>query len=66
MISTNSEIIAKGSRIRKVDELVQKFGGRTKDWVKKKGRDSLGQEWHWYENNGKKVGWKRAGEHDPF
>ncbi len=66
VISTNSEIIAKGSRIRKVDELVQKFGGRAKDWVKKKGRDSSGQEWHWYENNGKKVGWKRAGEHDPF
>lgn len=66
MISTNSEIIAKGSRIRKVDELVQKFGGRAKDWVKKKGRDSSGQEWRWYENNGKKVGWKRAGEHDPF
>lgn len=52
--------------VLRVDELVQKFGGRVKDWVKKKGRDLSGQEWHWYKNNGKKVGWKRAGEHDPF
>lgn len=66
MLST-SETIAKGSGIRKVDELVEKFGGRRKDWSKKKGWDASGQEWHWYEGpNGMKVGLKKAGEPDPF
>jgi RHS repeat-associated protein len=65
-ILRNSEQIAKGDKIRKVEELCEKFGGKAKDWVKKKGWDSKGNEWHWYENNGTKVGWKPAGEPDPF
>ena len=65
-ITRNSEQIAKGDKIRKVEELCEKFGGKAKDWVKKKGWDSKGNEWHWYENNGTKVGWKPAGEPDPF
>ena len=63
---SRAETIAEGDRIDKVDELVEKFGGRRKDWKKKKGWDSSGQEWHWYENKGRKIGEKRAGEHDPF
>ena len=66
VIAQSSEIIAKSSRIRKVEELCEKFGGKARDWVKKKGWDSNKQEWHYYENNGKKIGWKRAGEPDPF
>ncbi|GAB3254655.1 RHS repeat domain-containing protein [Chitinimonas naiadis] len=65
-IASTSEVIAKGSRIRKVEQLCEKFGGKAKDWVKKKGWDSYGNEWHWYENQGRKVGWKLAGELDPF
>jgi len=65
-ITRNSEQIAKGDKIRKVEELCNKFGGKAKDWVKKKGWDSKGNEWHWYENNGSKIGWKPAGEPDPF
>ena len=49
------------------DILVEKFGGTRKGWVKKKGWDSSGQEWHWYEHNGiGRVGAKRPGEVDPF
>ncbi|QLQ32442.1 MAG: hypothetical protein HZT40_13575 [Candidatus Thiothrix singaporensis] len=66
ILSSSSELIAKGRNIRKVDELVEKFGGKAKDWKKKKGWDEKGQEWHWYENNGRKVGMKKAGEVDPF
>ncbi|ACM22012.1 RHS repeat protein [Geotalea daltonii FRC-32] len=65
-ILSSSEIIAKGRNIRKVDELVEKFGGKAKDWLKKKGWDEFGKEWHWYENNGNKVGKKPAGSPDPF
>jgi RHS repeat-associated protein len=63
---SNAETIAKGGAIRKVDELVEEFGGKAKDWIKKKGWDEYGDEWHWYENQGRKEGVKRAGEHDPF
>ncbi|MFK2853934.1 RHS repeat-associated core domain-containing protein [Dyella humi] len=65
-VSTNSEEIAKGNRIRKVDELVRRFGGKARDWCKKKGWDAEGNEWHWYENNGRKIGWKLNGDYDPF
>lgn len=65
-ICTNSDEIAKGNKIRKIDELVQRFGGKAKDWIKKKGWDAQGNEWHWYENNGRKIGWKLLGDDDPF
>lgn len=42
----NSELIAKGKRIRKVGELCDKFGGKSKDWKKMKGWDKEGREWH--------------------
>ena len=51
MLST-SKVIAKGSGIREVDRLVQQDGGTTKGWIKKKGWDSCGREWHWYEHIG--------------
>lgn len=63
---SSSEIIAKGRNIRKVEELVEKFGGKAKDWLKKKGWDEAGKEWHWYENQGQRVGKKPAGQPDPF
>ena len=65
MLAT-AETIAEGPQIRKVDELVEKFGGKRKHWKKKKGWDEHGDEWHWYENKGMKVGKKRPGEPDPF
>jgi hypothetical protein len=55
-----------GVKIKKVDELCRIFGGRKKDWKKKKGWDRSGNEWYWYENQGVKCGWKRAGEKDPL
>ena len=65
LLST-SELIAKGRNIKKVDRLVEKFGGKAKDWKKMKGWDAHGNEFHWYENNGNRVGIKPAGEPDPF
>jgi len=65
MVST-SELMFKGRDIRKVDTLVEKFGGKTKDWKKMKGWDEHGNEFHWYENKGNKVGLKPAGAPDPF
>ena len=66
MLST-SEVIAKGSSIRKIDDLVEAFGGTKKGWVKKKGWDANGNEWHWYEHHGiGRKGVKPAGEPDPF
>jgi hypothetical protein len=62
-----SEVIAKGSSIRKIDDLVEKFGGTKKGWTKKKGWDANGQEWHWYEHHGiGRVGIKLPGVPDPF
>jgi hypothetical protein len=62
-----SEVIAKGSSIRKVGELLEKFGGTAKGWIKKKGWDANGQEWHWYEHHGiGRVGVKLPGVPDPF
>jgi RHS repeat-associated protein len=65
-IVSNSETMFRGNRINKVEELCKKFGGKVQDWYKKKGFDSAGNEYHWYENNGVKVGLKLAGELDPF
>jgi hypothetical protein len=66
MLST-SQIIAKGASINKIDQLVKKFHGTRKGWIKKKGWDAAGQEWHWYEHHGiGRVGVKRAGDPDPF
>ena len=65
-LNSTSELIAKGKDIRKVDALCKRFGGKARDWKKKKGWDENGQEWHWYENNGQKFGWKHAGDYDPF
>jgi RHS repeat-associated protein len=62
----NSESIAARNNIRKVEELCERFGGKAKDWVKKKGWDDKGREWHWYEKNGQKFGVKPAGRPDPF
>ena len=62
-----TEVMFTGRAIRKVDTLVEKFGGRASDWSKKKGWDTNGKEYHWYQlKNGPTVGWKRAGENDPF
>lgn len=64
---SNSRVIAKGPSIDKIDVLVEKFGGTRKGWVKKKGWDAAGREWHWYEHHGKgRVGVKPAGAPDPF
>ncbi len=63
---SKSVVIAKGKKIDKIDDLVKEFGGTRKGWVKKKGRDELGREWHWYEHHriGRKLV-KRVGEADP-
>ena len=62
-----SQVIARGKKIRKIDVLLARFGGTRKNWVKKKGRDAQGQEWHWYEHQGiGRVGAKRLGDADPF
>ncbi len=63
----NSEVIERGSRIRKIDKLVEAFGGTKQGWIKKKGWDASGKEWHWYEHHGiGRKGVKPAGEVDPF
>lgn len=67
-IATNRpDEIAKGYNIDKVDVLVKKFGGQARDWKKMKGWGNDGKEYHYYKlENGPTVGWKKAGEHDPF
>ncbi len=51
---SQSEVIAKGAkgrnRIRDINRLVEEYGGNPKGWVKKKGWDADGVEWHWYEH----------------
>ena len=64
---SQSEVIARGRSINKITELVQQFRGTAKGWVKKKGWESMGQEWHCYEHHGiGRVGEKLAGALDPF
>jgi RHS repeat-associated protein len=66
-MKSQAEVIARGSRIQKVEELVSKFGGQSKNWTKMKTWDELGREIHWYEHPGiGKVGLKWAGFPDPF
>ncbi|MBK9712369.1 MAG: hypothetical protein IPO81_13770 [Kouleothrix sp.] len=55
--------IAAGSGIRTIDQLVDQFGGRGKDWLKLKGEDYVNlpdggrrlAEIHWYQNGGLQV-----------
>lgn len=64
---SKSQVIARGAGIQKIDDLIAKFGGTRKGWIKKKGWDANGQEWHWYEHHGiGRVGVKQAGSPDPF
>jgi len=53
---SDSRVIAKGKRIRDVERLVSRYGGRRSQWVKKSSRvleDDAGQyEFHWYEHHG--------------
>jgi hypothetical protein len=49
----NAKTIATGSDIRDVDRLVKKYGGTKKGWKKRKELNEKGDEWHWYEYNGK-------------
>lgn len=65
-IKENSERIATGTEIDKVNVLVRLFGGKPNQWRKKKGRDEAGNEYHWYEKNGQVFGAKHAGDLDPF
>jgi hypothetical protein len=64
---SRSQVIARGKSIDKIDDLVAKFGGTRGGWVKKKGWDAAGREWHWYEHQGiGRIGVKAAGDPDPF
>jgi RHS repeat-associated protein len=64
---SRSEIIARGRGINKIDELVEKFGGKARDWVKKKTWNDAGDEIHYYQHtSGRRVGEKWAGDPDPF
>jgi hypothetical protein len=66
-MSSTKQVIASGSRIRKVDTLVEKFGGKVEKWTKYKTVDAAGREVHWYEHPGiGKKGVKWAGFPDPF
>jgi hypothetical protein len=60
--------IATGKNIRKLQELIKRWGGRGKDWRKMKGKDAQGREWHWYQKrgDGTKHGLKQKGKPDPF
>ena len=63
----NSKTIAEGTRIRKIDILLKRFGGTRRGWKKKKTVDQNGQEWHYYEHHGIGIkGEKREGDLDPF
>ena len=56
LMIAQSRVIAKGNRIRDVNRLVDTFGGRQSQWVKKSSpRFEVGGEWyeyHWYEHPG--------------
>ena len=49
-----SRVIAKGRRIRDVQRLVQTYGGKASEWVKKSSpafeRQGHEYEYHWYEH----------------
>jgi len=66
-IASEVRVIARGKGIKKIKELLRRFGGTKDGWRKMKGVDEFGQDWHWYQHHGKgRVGMKRAGEKDPF
>lgn len=65
-LAQSAENIAHGNKIRKVKVLCEKWGGKPKEWKKRKGWSYDGKEYHWYERNGQKYGMKRAGQPDPF
>ena len=66
-MKSQARVIATGKGIDKVEQLVEKFGGTTKNWRKMKTRDGLGREIHYYEHPGIGVrGAKWAGDFDPF
>jgi RHS repeat-associated protein len=64
---SRAEKMYEGKDIRKVLELVEKFGGEVKNWKKMKTWDELGREIHYYYNKvvGRR-GTKFAGQPDPF
>jgi hypothetical protein len=43
---------ARGNSIGDVNRLVREYGGHARNWIKKKGWDVNGVEWHWYEHHG--------------
>ena len=53
---SQSRVIAKGNRIRDVQRLVETYGGKASQWVKKNSpRFEIGRyqyEYHWYEHRG--------------
>lgn len=53
---SQSRVIAKGNRIRDVERLVESYGGRRADWVKKSSppftEDGFIYEYHWDEHQG--------------
>jgi hypothetical protein len=53
---SQSRIIAKGQRIRDYQRLVETYGGRSSQWMKKSSPvfDVAGEryEFHWYEHHG--------------
>jgi hypothetical protein len=55
-ILSQSRVIAKGKRIRELNRLVERYGGRASKWVKKSSPvlEVAGQriEYHWYEHPG--------------
>jgi len=55
-IISQSRVIAKGRRIRDVERLVARYGGRVSRWVKKSSpsfeEGDFRYEYHWYEHPG--------------
>lgn len=53
---SRSRVIAKGRRIRDVEKLVEKYGGKLSQWVKKSSlafpSEDGWYEYHWYEHHG--------------
>ena len=60
--------IATGKNIKKLKNLIDKWGGKGRDWRKMKGTDAQGREWHWYQKrgDGTRYGIKPPGKPDPF
>ena len=66
-MNSQAEVMFKGHNIRKVNQLVEKFGGPAKYWKKMKTWDEWGGEIHFYQHKTwGRVGMKWAGDPDPF